>query len=215
MTLRRQGDHYHFEEIAKQTNPADRERFIADAIRTGPGFKFTTELRGPDPARHSVAMLHSAYLAAFRFFGYEYCVHGNSHWIRDLLVRDDPPDDVPVISLDVSAGGWGGTGAGAAPVLFQPMAAKVVGPGDAGPKCLAIALPSPVPDAVRVVLLPGFGPAAMETYDALRKDWAGRDQQVEMATRIIQPERRLADPQFRTYGRWWWQTLCDALDADA
>jgi hypothetical protein len=207
VTVARRDNHFHFDEVAKQTNPAERERFTSRC--SGSDIEFTLQIRAPDNGRHSMAMLHSAYLCLYRYFGFEYVALGNSRWIREILMQAEPPDVVPYLTHFVEPAVIPGA---TEDVMFMPLVAGV----DDTLTCLAVALPAPDPHLeARVVLLPGFGNVAGEAYSTYRHTFKdGARTKISLTTKLYAPEKRLADPRFAAYGRAWWREQCDYLSSE-
>lgn len=195
---------YQLKEIAKQTNPAISQQF-RQLPPLGGQITFTLCFDEPDSRRLSVSLLHCAYLSLFRYFGYEYCIFGNSKCIRDVLEQVDPPKLVPYISLDLDPSNVQQFGSMNS-VYFMPFAAKV----DSETYCLAVPLPSP-DDRIgaRLILLPGFGAKEGETY---RRFYASFESETPIALRLAtrldvedEREQRLRESRSVTHGREWWQ----------
>jgi hypothetical protein len=127
-------------------------------------FKFRLTFRNLNPRYLNTAILHSAYLALFREYGYEYIFHADTQWIRDILMADKPPPKRSYVVLPVNA--------------EMISADRVFGTGVAlmdGVQCLVAILPAADPNLVaRCVLLPGIGEQAKADYQQLREKPAGK-----------------------------------------
>jgi hypothetical protein len=202
--VRKTGDHFYFNEVAKQTNPAERDRIINSMTSGGDQFRFELKFRPPDPGRYSVAMLHSAYLAAFRNFGFEYLLYGDTQWIRDILESDDLPAEVHYLSMEPKRE------LRVPPeMMFTPGVKKTEGR-------FVMVIPLPLPSELkipRLVFLPGFGREAAEDYTRLLRNWAGRDHHLRLGWDVIDPATRLGDPARATFGRSWWRHWVQKLNA--
>jgi hypothetical protein len=191
----RRGNHFHLETIEEQTNDADRDRIIEEIDRTGK-IKFTLTGRAPESGRATVAMIHAAFLALFRQYGYEYTDGTDTKWIREMLLKDDPPSVFPIYT-----------------VLFPKNASTAgtvnkvgVARTREGVNCLAATLPTPEHDCeTRMVLLPGFGEKAAEEYKKIVFDMPQGEVGIKYAGETSDPEERLADPRYRFFLREIWQ----------
>lgn len=198
--FRKQNGGFRFDLIPKQTNPVERDRLIKSLRETG-DLSFTMDLRTPDPKRYPVSLLHSAYLAMYRYFGFEYLVTGNSEWIRDILVREDAPDDVPFFTLDVPKGC---ISVARNDLLYTPFLAT----SESGLHALAVAFPAANKEMeTRIVLLPGFGKEAMHDYEKLRMGWENSQQRIGAIFEFHPLEPRLVDPKCQWFGNNLWRRL--------
>jgi len=203
-TVSRRGNQFHIEHVPKQTNQKEREKLIEDA-KAGKEISFRFEVKAPDNSRHSVALLHSAYLCLFRFFGYEYFFLGNTEWIRKTLQQTTAPDDCGYLSIDIPIGE---TDLDARKVMFIPTVAKI----SSGYKCLAVPLPSPHKNLWgRAVLLPGFGDNALQEYSKIREN-VEQKETIQFRAHFSDPDTRLGKPEQKGFGRWVWKSLCEQLD---
>jgi hypothetical protein len=214
-TFRRTGDRYHLDEVPRQTNPADTQKILEQLKGGGTTTPPVVQFKTPDPARFAVAILHSAYLSIYRYFGSEYLVFAETAWARELLIRvgnGDEPDEHEVFYVPVMEIPLTNPPSPLAGAHFTPVVCKVRTLG--GIFCIGVPLPSPNPaTAGTLVMMPGFGPGAMEAYDKLRMNWRGMQHRVKIAAENIAPEERLQDPEYGEYGRWWWQHLTQKLHA--
>jgi HNH endonuclease len=203
VAIKRDQNGFHLNEIAKQTNPEHSKKFL-DLPRSGEPLEFKLVWKHPDPMRHSVAILHSAYLAMFRHFGYEYWALGNCYWIRDILTRNDPPDEADYLSIQLD---W----ADHNPMysllqMFEPYVVRI----EPGLFCMAVPLPSPMPNVVaRLVILPGIGPDAVDDYNKVilrhQPDVPTAFTMTVSRTKFPSPETRIGNATMRMFGLWWWQ----------
>ena len=192
--ISRCGDHFDVRQIQKQSHPKTVQE-IKDRMTAGCAAHVSFEMPAPDEKRIAASLLHSAYLAAFRFFGYEYVIHADSQSIRDALMKDDPPAKLPMYHVDLH---------GAGPEFrVHTIGFALV---DGKHKCVAAAMPYPDNRSVgRAILLPGFDPDGREAFEAIMKRWdvsTAITYQVDMDN----PGERLRDVAFGNYGRRRWQT---------
>jgi hypothetical protein len=202
VTARKVGDAIHMEEIAKQTYCKARDAIISKLQQGSATFQLSvTGL--PENRRNQMALLHSAYLSTYRWFGIEYCFCADVNWISDSLLRTDPAEESGLLAYDVPSADL------SIPfesIAFIPVVART---GD-GLYSIAVALPSPDPKlGTRVILLPGFGDEGAEDYAKLRKVWKPSSNRIPLSirTEVIDPDLRLADERFTGYGSSWWDNL--------
>lgn len=208
--FKRDQNGFHLNEIAAQTNPEDTKRFL-DLPRPGEQLKFKLVWKHPDPMRHSVAILHSAYLAMFRHFGYEYWALGNCYWIRDILTRSEPPDDADYLSIQLDRTDHN-------PMyglleMFHPYVVRI----EPGHYCMAVPVPSPMPNIIaRLVILPGIGPDAVDDYNAVvsahQPDTRIRLTMTVDRRKFPAPETRIGNAKMRMFALWWWQDQVRAFE---
>lgn len=203
--MRRHDKGFDFKEIAARTNQSQKIKFEDYTKTVGiESIKFKLVWKHPDERRHSVAILHSAYLAMFRHFGYEYYALGNCHWIRDILVSNDPPEEGPYLSIQLDAADHN-------PMYsllerFRPYVMRI----EPGHFCMAVPMPSPMPNVVaRLVILPGIGPEAVEDYNSIVSKHQP-DVPITFTLTVDRrkwppPERRIGNPKRRLFGLWWWR----------
>ena len=202
----RTGNHFQFRTVKEQTDPKVLKAGHAN-IAKGGQVQFSMEFVPPDPTRYSVAMLHSAYLSAFRYFGYEYCKYADTQWIRDLLRRDDPPDEVHYLSSDPDEENVPPA------ALFTPAVAAIDGQECA----IAVPLPLPLPTKRhRLVFLPGLGLEAAAAYKRVQEEWVERRHRFRIGWDFgSAPATRLGDPSAADFGRaWWWHLSRRLLQKD-
>jgi hypothetical protein len=157
VTVRKTSDtHIHYNILPDRTNPAHLEAF--KALIATKGAAFQTQFKWIHSDRHNAAVLHSAYLAMFRQFGYEYIAFANAEWIRQILLAQEPPPANSLMTIAIPADAdfdlklLFATGL----VEFQ------------GKRFLCVVLPSPQPDQrCRIVILPGLDRESAEAYREL------------------------------------------------
>jgi hypothetical protein len=179
-----------FNEIPKQTNPKERDALIKamQQSATDGNFTFRVEHKWVSAPHLSTAVLHSAYLALFREYGYEYAACADADWIRAALQADDPPEKPQFISINV-------------PPDAGFTSDRIFGCGAArmgGLKVLVAALPSANPKfAARLVLLPGIGERGRSDYQQLMAMPSGKVT-IDYHFHFCVPEKRL-----RAKGEMW------------
>jgi hypothetical protein len=185
----RTGNHFDIK-MMKEWTKAEHGQLLETTLKTGSP-KFTLKHRWVDQDRLSVAVLHSAYLALFREYGYEYVLYAHTKWIREILNADNPPSDPFFFTVNL-------------PDDSGFDRAALYGTGIAeyeGMRFLAVALPSPQPEMpVRCVLLPGIGEEAMHNFSSLltRPEPEGKVNVLYHFDYGV-PEKRLADRKWRGF----------------
>jgi hypothetical protein len=194
--ISRRGDHFDIVQIKKQSHPNAVEDIKAKMVPGSPA-NISFEHDKPDEKRIGASLLHSAYLAAFRFFGYEYLIYSDTESIRDALRQNEPPDKLPTYLIDVHDAG---------PELRNHTNVPTIGFAlvDGKHKCLAVAMPHPVPRAARVVLLPGFDPEGAKGFNEIMKR-GDVPTPFKYHVNMDDPAQRLSDVRFSNYGRCLWQ----------
>jgi hypothetical protein len=195
----RRGGGFTFNEIGEQTNPKERDAFIEameEDAKQGK-FKFRLESRelGLSVPHLFTALLHSAYLALFRQYGYEYVAFADTSWIQQTLNAEKPPEKHEFVTLTI-------------PVDSGFDRQNLLGAGIIrvnGLKCLGAALPSPDRRlAARLVLVPGLGDEGRRDYRQLRD---GLSENVPFDYRLDYnaPEERLRDKGGKWYLHKHWE----------
>jgi hypothetical protein len=161
--LRIEGNNIQFHMRKEWTNPKTWEDFD----RQRPGVGTDTEIKFTfahhDWRRVGVALVHSAYLTMFHYFGYEYAAGANCNQLLEMFASDKPPEKLPMQIAPVPHNARFSNGLGAKDIINRPVAALVD-----GVKVMGVVLPSPHHHMVaRVVYLPGFGAEAAEDYRKL------------------------------------------------
>lgn len=213
VTASRNEHGFAFREIAAQTNPKHRENFMAFPP-PGEPYRFSFVVQQPSDRHVAVALLHSAYLLLFRYFGYEYFHFGNCQRIRAVLMSEEPPEQKPFVSLDLNPADVGDATRFTS-TLFMPYGVQVDWHGGRT-YCLGVPLPSPDNRIIaRLILMPGFGDEAGEAYRRFHTEF---DQKTpltfSMSSRLDaedEPELRLKEERSIDYGRMWWGYVCKHL----
>lgn len=203
VTLQKAGDQFLVYVVQRQTNPADLAAFRP----SGEQFRFQLRFPSADARRQNVTLLQSAYLALFRFCGYEYVLYSDTQWLRDILLSDTPPDKCPYMRLEITR-----DDSGALTRLFSPCYVGV----DRRLLCLGIPLPTTRPDCKgMMMLLPGFGPDGAEMFAELSKtpELISEDK-LDFAPVKPEPdpETRLADSKYAGIGHTAWRQLKRQLE---
>lgn len=121
---------------------------------------FTLSTQAADSTKICISLLHSAFLMMFHTFGYEYALSENAATIRSILALK-----VPVGEFRRAV--WSATGGDPAGLLNRPpFVAIAARPADL--RCFVVSFP-PVwgTELGRVVVLPGFGPEGLSSYQRL------------------------------------------------
>ena len=187
-------DGIRFNEKPFNSNPEHIKR-ITDALKNTPidkikpVFKFTSH----DPKRVSVSLLHAAYITLFHRFGYSYLFNSDTQWIRDILRAKNPPQTVPVPIVPIETeGSQIENGSTPNDVMHLPGFFFFFD----GTRCLGVPFPSPVKgQAMRIVLMPGFGTEAAKDWARIMSRPSG-----DIASRFVTPtggfdQEDLADPK--------------------
>jgi hypothetical protein len=197
ITVSRRAGGLHFDSSPKIANPAELMSFCR-ACKCMPNLKFNIVLRGLHATKIGTAILHTAYLSMFRTFGYEYILHTDTQWIRDILMSPDPPKELrlPISHIEPAAI------QGSIDDAVHSVAVALI---DGRYKCLAAILPTPLQRyTMMIAFLPGFYQQGQEMY----KEWiAGldhRDFTMELNFYKFLPENYLADPKSVFLGHELW-----------
>jgi hypothetical protein len=210
----RRGDHYTFNLIPAQTNPADFE-VIKKLLDKKGDVQFTFDVSTFNQQSHSIAILHAAFLTVFWSFGYEWLYYSDTRWIRTLLQAKEPPKQMPAefLTIDVPRDGVKNDATGHE-IVGRLGFALINGKH----KCIGVALPTPDETRhSRVILLPSFGPSGQEHFDAVKADFIakrGRSTARFFCT-VDDPRGRLADPHYKFYGHWLEQKSFSRPDTSA
>lgn len=147
---------YHLQVVGQQTSPQQEEALKA-FMRAGHDPSFKVTFPWVSDGRVNLALLHSAYLALFREFGYEYVLYAQTRWIREALTAEKPPRELLCMRLQVPRKELSD------PALFKTGIASVD-----GRQFLMAILPSPDPAMMcQLVLLPGIGDQGLDEYKNL------------------------------------------------
>lgn len=187
------GTKFHFREISKATNPRDRDRII-NALRSGSDRTFQISFRSINTVRLGLAILHAAYLSAFRHFGYEYPLGAPVSSLRSLLLADTVPNEFPlpvIIPNDIDG------------AVVPPLVPFLLADAS-GHRLMGVRIPSPS-DKMRIAVLPGFGTEAAHDFDQFKN--AGRRRFNFVRLDGWPPETRLADAHWCAFGHVAWDNL--------
>jgi hypothetical protein len=179
--------------------PGAVEAFV-QGVGSGPGFKFNLTYKFCESYRHKIAMLHAAYLALFRDFGYEFIFASDTKWIRDLLTADPTPDELPqVITFHVPRD---------TEQTFDERMIFRSGVAEAdGRRCLIVLFPAADPThTTRCVLLPGLGEQGQQFYREMLSRPEGEKYTLRFNLSAYKPYPRLSDPNGTTYLRKLWRS---------
>jgi hypothetical protein len=195
-------NHFHLDEIEAQTHKKQAE-LITTAMASGKMVNLTMTFRTPDTARFCVALLHSAHLALYRYFGMEYLRFGNTKRAREILKRDKTPDDFRNATFDLPRADYELPPG----MMFNPMVIKYAGEDE---RCIGVPVPSADPTiSAKVVMMPGLSPDALDQYEAIMSRTRDGKQRL-VAHGELEPwpaEARLVNEKATQYGRWWWRTM--------
>jgi hypothetical protein len=115
--------------------------------------KFSLNLRlNPfDPQKRNISHIYSAFLLLFSKFGYEYILSPNTDQVREVLIGNDSLLNIRRLVVDLPSS--------LLPTQI-PSINILVNPKEY--RTFFIILPSPKPDRVRCLFLPGFGKSGEE-----------------------------------------------------
>jgi hypothetical protein len=198
------GTNFNFTHIPEDSNPEQSKQF-ADALKAGALNHGTVKLKLPrfKPAHYNIGILHSAYLAAFRMFGYEWIGAADTERFREVLMADKIPE------------GWGYAAMNLpATVEFPHEAFFSVGFAWIGRtrRCVSVIFPQQHGRSATAIMLPGFGEDGRMEYEAqLASAKMSEEVSIEIAPMKYKPEERLGNPRFRFQGSKLWETFTPHL----
>lgn len=140
------GNGWHIKETGKKTNPDERDR-VMDYLGGGKPTQFSAVFRTFNPEKRTIGLVHSAFLAMFRFCGYEWALSKGGKYVSSQLLdhRLADPLDRAVVQLDRQL---------VRSATESPVGVLVAADGA---RCFfVLADGAPSTSSARVVLLPGF-----------------------------------------------------------
>lgn len=179
-----------------QSDPELSKKFIRDARKDWSKFKFSLRLKLPNPKKRNIALIHSAFLMMFYYFGYEYVLSPNVSPIRDFIL--DPKLWDPSYNRTI----WTHNTTLNSLSLAEEVSIVLV-PEEM--RSFLIALPSPNESKLRCVLLPDFGKDGQKAYNRIL---AENFKSIRLNGKSIPYDQsRLTNPEFKWLGHNTWKSF--------
>jgi hypothetical protein len=183
--------------LPHRSDPKCSEKIISDAIKNWSKFKFTVEYETFNHEKRNIALIHSAFLMMFYYFGYEYVLSPNVEPIRELILS-------PKVS-DVSYKRAIVTFTKASEYHYHnPNVSILVTPQEM--RSFLIEFPPPNKSTLaRCVLLPGFGKDGKKAYNhILAVNFGSANLNLKL---IPYDDSRLTNPEYKWFGHKMWGSL--------
>jgi len=178
-----------------QSNPKSSEKIIADAIKDWSKFKFSMKVKMFNPKKRNVAIIHSAFLMMFYYFGYEYVLSPNAKPVRDLILNPElwSKSYEQIVGTLKNASNCH---------CHSQNVSIIVSPKEI--RSFLIEFPAPNKSTpARYVLLPGFGKDGQGAYNHIL---AGNFTTANLNLRLIPyDESSLTNPEFKWFAHKVWE----------